>query len=136
MSEKDLLVSSTGNFNICSVVHMMLRNRVSVDDIGHFDNEFDLAGLGASGEFHHPPQRVWCLRMSRTQPAHLELSDIDQKVAPPLSVGSVGSSARLFVAEGDPRCALQVRTEGVQTSRLKTTSCFFNELFNIIAAQR
>ena len=63
-------------------------------------------------------------------------SDIDQKVAPPLSVRSVGSSARLFVAEGDPFCALQVRAEGVQTSRLKTTSCFFNELFNFFAAQR
>ena len=61
--KKTFLVSSTGNFNISSVVHMkMLRNRASVGNIGYFDNEFDLAGTGASVEYHrekhHPPQRV------------------------------------------------------------------------------
>ena len=58
-------------------------------------------------------------------PFTAELSDIDQKVALPLSVGS---GARVFVAEGDPFCALQTCTEGVQASRLVSTCLFLQQV--------
>ena len=39
------LVSSTGNFNISTLVHVtVLRNMAFVGNSGHFDNEIDFAG--------------------------------------------------------------------------------------------
>merc|ERR1711981_869769 len=46
VGEIDIFVSSTGNFNIITVEHMkMMKNNAIVGNIGHFDNEIDMAGL-------------------------------------------------------------------------------------------
>merc|ERR1711998_502925 len=43
--EIDIFVSATGNFNIITIENM--KNNAIVGNIGHFDNEIDMAGLEA-----------------------------------------------------------------------------------------
>jgi len=44
--EVDIFVSTTGNFNIITLDHMKkMKNNAIVGNIGHFDNEIDMAGL-------------------------------------------------------------------------------------------
>merc|ERR1711887_358155 len=44
--EIDIFTSTTGNFNIITVEHMKkMKNNAIVGNIGHFDNEIDMAGL-------------------------------------------------------------------------------------------
>merc|ERR1712078_99479 len=44
----DIFVSTTGNFNIITCEHMKkMKNNAIVGNIGHFDNEIDMAGLEA-----------------------------------------------------------------------------------------
>jgi adenosylhomocysteinase len=46
IGEIDIFCSSTGNFNIITVDHMAkMKNNAIVGNIGHFDNEIDMAGL-------------------------------------------------------------------------------------------
>jgi len=46
VGEVDIFVSSTGNFNIITLDHMKkMKNNAIVGNIGHFDNEIDMAGL-------------------------------------------------------------------------------------------
>jgi adenosylhomocysteinase len=46
VGEMDIFVSSTGNFDIITVEHMKkMKNNAIVGNIGHFDNEIDMAGL-------------------------------------------------------------------------------------------
>merc|ERR1711967_119497 len=46
VSYADIFVSSTGNFNIITLEHMkQMKNNAIVGNIGHFDNEIDMAGL-------------------------------------------------------------------------------------------
>merc|ERR1712083_52805 len=46
VSEIDIFVSATGNFNIITLDHMKkMKNNAIVGNIGHFDNEIDMAGL-------------------------------------------------------------------------------------------
>merc|ERR1711918_310966 len=46
VGEIDIFVSATGNFNIITVDHMAkMKNNAIVGNIGHFDNEIDMAGL-------------------------------------------------------------------------------------------
>merc|ERR1712139_211667 len=46
VSEIDIFVTTTGNFNIITVEHMKkMKNNAIVGNIGHFDNEIDMAGL-------------------------------------------------------------------------------------------
>merc|ERR1719465_185324 len=46
--EIDIFVSATGNFNIITIEHMKkMKNNAIVGNIGHFDNEIDMAGLEA-----------------------------------------------------------------------------------------
>merc|ERR1711937_1007551 len=46
VGEIDIYCSSTGNFNIITVDHMSkMKNNAIVGNIGHFDNEIDMAGL-------------------------------------------------------------------------------------------
>merc|ERR1712232_998382 len=46
VGEMDIFVTTTGNFNIITVEHMkMMKNNAIVGNIGHFDNEIDMAGL-------------------------------------------------------------------------------------------
>merc|ERR1712149_157789 len=42
----DIFITTTGNFNIITLEHMKkMRNNAIVGNIGHFDNEIDMAGL-------------------------------------------------------------------------------------------
>ncbi|NNM46351.1 adenosylhomocysteinase [Knoellia koreensis] len=46
LSIADIYVTSTGNFNIITADHMQqMKNKAIVSNIGHFDNEIDMAGL-------------------------------------------------------------------------------------------
>merc|ERR1712134_4282 len=46
VSEMDIFVTTTGNFNIITLDHMKkMKNNAIVGNIGHFDNEIDMAGL-------------------------------------------------------------------------------------------
>merc|ERR1711975_74511 len=46
VGEIDIFVSTTGNFNIIRLEHMkQMKNNAIVGNIGHFDNEVDMAGL-------------------------------------------------------------------------------------------
>merc|ERR1712078_312699 len=46
VGEIDIFTSTTGNFNIITVDHMSkMKNNAIVGNIGHFDNEIDMAGL-------------------------------------------------------------------------------------------
>jgi len=48
VGEVDIFVSTTGNFNIITIEHMKkMKNNAIVGNIGHFDNEIDMAGLDA-----------------------------------------------------------------------------------------
>merc|ERR1711904_99064 len=46
VSEMDIFITTTGNFNIITLDHMKkMKNNAIVGNIGHFDNEIDMAGL-------------------------------------------------------------------------------------------
>merc|ERR1719207_435658 len=46
VNEVDIFVTTTGNFNIITLDHMKkMKNNAIVGNIGHFDNEIDMAGL-------------------------------------------------------------------------------------------
>merc|ERR1712209_196278 len=46
VGEMDIFTSATGNFNIITLEHMKkMKNNAVVGNIGHFDNEIDMAGL-------------------------------------------------------------------------------------------
>ncbi len=46
ISEADIFVTTTGNFNIITAEHMgQMKDKAIVSNIGHFDNEIDMAGL-------------------------------------------------------------------------------------------
>ena len=46
VSEADIFVTTTGNFNIITADHMaQMKDKAIVSNIGHFDNEIDMAGL-------------------------------------------------------------------------------------------
>merc|ERR1712118_154533 len=48
VGEIDIFASTTGNFNIITCDHMKkMKNNAIVGNIGHFDNEIDMAGLEA-----------------------------------------------------------------------------------------
>ncbi|MSO29874.1 MAG: adenosylhomocysteinase [Acidobacteria bacterium] len=46
VSTADIFITATGNFNIITVEHMArMKDKAIVGNIGHFDNEIDMAGL-------------------------------------------------------------------------------------------
>jgi adenosylhomocysteinase len=46
LTEVDIFVTTTGNFNIITAEHMSkMKDKAIVGNIGHFDNEIDMAGL-------------------------------------------------------------------------------------------
>merc|ERR1712029_1313344 len=46
LAEADIFVTTTGNFKIITLEHMKkMKNNAIVGNIGHFDNEIDMAGL-------------------------------------------------------------------------------------------
>jgi len=47
LGEVDIFITTTGNFNIITAEHMgKMKHQAIVGNIGHFDNEIDMAGLG------------------------------------------------------------------------------------------
>ena len=51
VSNIDIFVTATGNFNIITAAHMLqMKHNAIVCNIGHFDNEIDMAGLEAMAE--------------------------------------------------------------------------------------
>merc|ERR1712022_105253 len=50
VGEIDIFVTTTGNFNIIRLEHMKkMKNNAIVGNIGHFDNEIEVAGLETEG---------------------------------------------------------------------------------------
>jgi adenosylhomocysteinase len=50
ISTADIFITATGNFGIITVEHMQrMKDKAIVGNIGHFDNEIDMAGLKKSG---------------------------------------------------------------------------------------
>ncbi len=48
LAEADIFVTATGNFNVITALHMsLMKDQAIVCNIGHFDNEIDVAGLEA-----------------------------------------------------------------------------------------
>ncbi len=46
VDEADIFITTTGNFHVITVDHMKrMKNKAIVGNIGHFDNEIDMAGL-------------------------------------------------------------------------------------------
>ncbi len=46
VSKADIFISATGNFNVITAEHMsQMKDKAIVGNIGHFDNEIDMAGL-------------------------------------------------------------------------------------------
>merc|ERR1711957_402962 len=46
VSEIDIFTSATGNYDIVTLAHMkLMKNNAIVGNIGHFDNEIDMAGI-------------------------------------------------------------------------------------------
>ncbi len=46
LEQADIFITATGNFNIITVEHMaQMKDKAIVGNIGHFDNEIDMAGL-------------------------------------------------------------------------------------------
>ncbi len=46
LAQADIFVTATGNFNIITVEHMArMKDKAIIGNIGHFDNEIDMAGL-------------------------------------------------------------------------------------------
>jgi adenosylhomocysteinase len=46
LATADIFITATGNFNIITVEHMAkMKDKAIVGNIGHFDNEIDMAGL-------------------------------------------------------------------------------------------
>ena len=46
LSTADIFITATGNFNIITADHMSkMKDKAIVANIGHFDNEIDMAGL-------------------------------------------------------------------------------------------
>src|SRR5207248_4376067 len=49
VSEADICITATGNYNIITAAHMgRMKDKAIVGNIGHFDNEIDMAGLKKS----------------------------------------------------------------------------------------
>ena len=55
----DIVVTATGNYNICTYEHMAkMRDQTIVCNIGHFDNEIDVAGLEEKCEWENIKDQV------------------------------------------------------------------------------
>ena len=55
VSRADFFITTTGNKDIVRLEHMAaMKDKVIVANVGHFDNEIDMAGLGKSGAKREP----------------------------------------------------------------------------------
>jgi adenosylhomocysteinase len=71
----DIFVTATGNFNIITAEHMSrMKHQAIVGNIGHFDNEIDMAGLakipGIEKIEIKPQVHEWRFPASKGKPAH------------------------------------------------------------------
>ncbi len=54
VSRADIFVTATGNYNVIDVTHMArMKDKAIVGNIGHFDNEIDMAGLKKVSGIQH-----------------------------------------------------------------------------------
>ena len=55
LDRADFFITTTGNMNIIRVEHLSaMKDKAIVGNVGHFDNEIDMAGLARSGAKHTP----------------------------------------------------------------------------------
>ncbi len=74
LSKTDLLVTSTGNFNVCDAAMLQsLKNGAVVCNIGHFDNEIDTAYMREHWEWEEVKPQVHKIFRNRGQNDHLIL---------------------------------------------------------------
>ena len=70
----DVFVTATGNKNILTVDHMRrMKDRAIIGNIGHFDNEIDMAGLAKSGATRmqvKPQYDEWIFAAAAGRPEH------------------------------------------------------------------
>jgi len=70
----DIFITATGNKNILTVEHMMqMKDKAIIGNIGHFDNEIDMAGLPKSGATRvqiKPQYDEWVFKATATRPEH------------------------------------------------------------------
>jgi len=70
----DIFITATGNANIITVAHMMrMKDKAIIGNIGHFDNEIDMAGLQKSGATRiniKPQYDEWVFPAAGTRPEH------------------------------------------------------------------
>ncbi len=53
IGQADIVITSTGNLNIITLAHMeQMKHQAILGNIGHFDNEIDMAGLQGRGDIH------------------------------------------------------------------------------------
>jgi len=74
LSKTDLLVTATGNFNVCDAAMLQtLKNGAVVCNIGHFDNEIDTAYMREHWEWEEVKPQVHKIFRNRGQNDHLLL---------------------------------------------------------------
>ena len=74
LSKTDLLVTTTGNFNVCDAAMLQsLKNGAVVCNIGHFDNEIDTAYMRKHWEWEEVKPQVHKIFRNRGQNDHLIL---------------------------------------------------------------
>ena len=74
LSKTDLLVTSTGNFNVCDAAMLQsLKNGAVVCNIGHFDNEIDTVYMREHWEWEEVKPQVHKIFRNRGQNDHLIL---------------------------------------------------------------
>ncbi|NNG40228.1 adenosylhomocysteinase [Flexivirga sp. ID2601S] len=74
LGEGDIFITTTGNFDIITADHMQrMKDKAIVGNIGHFDNEIDMAGLakvpGITKTEIKPQVHEWTLAATDGQPA-------------------------------------------------------------------
>ena len=70
LTEADIVITATGNFDVITTEHFaQMKNQAIVGNIGHFDNEIDIAGLekmpGVVRETIKPQVDVWTFENGR-----------------------------------------------------------------------
>jgi len=75
IGEADIFVTATGNANVITAAHMAkMKHQAIVGNIGHFDNEIDMAGLAATPGIEKvnikPQVDKWVFPATSEQPGH------------------------------------------------------------------
>jgi adenosylhomocysteinase len=74
ISTADIFITATGNKNILTVEHMkQMKDKAIIGNIGHFDNEIEMAGLAKSGAKRinvKPQYDEWVFAATADRPEH------------------------------------------------------------------